>query len=116
MGHFKSNLRDIEFNLFEVLKRQDLLGTEPFTDVDEDTARGILDEVNRLALGPVADRSPMPTATRRSSTRPPTRCGCPSRSSAPTRPSSTPSGSGWSCRPSSAAPACPAPSAGRSPS
>ncbi len=55
MGHFKSNLRDIEFNLFEVLKRQDLLGTEPFTEVDEDTARGILDEVNRLALGPVAD-------------------------------------------------------------
>jgi alkylation response protein AidB-like acyl-CoA dehydrogenase len=55
MGHFKSNLRDIEFNLFEVLKRQDLLGTGPFAEVDEDTARGILDEVNRLALGPVAD-------------------------------------------------------------
>ena len=55
MGHFLSNLRDIEFNLFEVLKRQDLLGSEPFDDVDEDTARGILDEVNRLALGPVAD-------------------------------------------------------------
>jgi len=55
MGHFKSNLRDIEFNLFEVLKRQELLGAEPFADVDEDTARGILDEVNRLALGPVAE-------------------------------------------------------------
>jgi alkylation response protein AidB-like acyl-CoA dehydrogenase len=55
MGHFKSNLRDIEFNLFEVLKRQDLLGSEPFAEVDQDTARGILDEVNRLALGPVAD-------------------------------------------------------------
>jgi alkylation response protein AidB-like acyl-CoA dehydrogenase len=55
MGHFKSNLRDIEFNLFEVLRRQDLLGTAPFTEVDEDTARGILDEVNRLAVGPVAE-------------------------------------------------------------
>src|SRR5271165_2384167 len=55
MGHFKSNLRDIEFNLFEVLKRQDLLGAEPFADVDEETARGILDEVNRLAEGPIAD-------------------------------------------------------------
>jgi alkylation response protein AidB-like acyl-CoA dehydrogenase len=55
MGHFKSNLRDIEFNLFEVLNRQELLGSGPFADVDEDTARGILDEVNRLALGPVAD-------------------------------------------------------------
>jgi alkylation response protein AidB-like acyl-CoA dehydrogenase len=55
MGHFKSNLRDIEFNLFEVLKRQDMLGREPFGDVDADTARGILDEVNRLASGPIAE-------------------------------------------------------------
>ncbi len=55
MGHFKSNLRDIEFNLFEVLKRQDLLGAEPFAEVDEETARGILDEVNRLAEGPIAE-------------------------------------------------------------
>ncbi len=55
MGHFRSNLRDIEFNLFEVLKRQDLLGSEPFAEVDEETARGILEEVNRLALGPVAE-------------------------------------------------------------
>jgi alkylation response protein AidB-like acyl-CoA dehydrogenase len=55
MGHFKSNLRDIEFNLFEVLNRQDLLGAEPFGEVDEVTARGILDEVNRLAIGPVAE-------------------------------------------------------------
>jgi hypothetical protein len=55
MGHFKSNLRDIEFNLFEVLKRQDLMGSDPFGELDEETARGILDEVNRLALGPVAE-------------------------------------------------------------
>jgi alkylation response protein AidB-like acyl-CoA dehydrogenase len=55
MGHFKSNLRDIEFNLFELLDRQELLGAEPFADVDEETARGILDEVRRLAEGPVAE-------------------------------------------------------------
>src|SRR5260370_22734700 len=55
MGHFKSNLRDIEFNLFEVLNRQDLLGAEPFAEVDEETARGILDEVKRLAEGPIAE-------------------------------------------------------------
>ena len=55
MGHFKSNLRDIEFNLFEVLKRQDVLGAEPFAEVDDETARGILDEVNRLAEGPIAE-------------------------------------------------------------
>jgi alkylation response protein AidB-like acyl-CoA dehydrogenase len=55
MGHFKSNLRDIEFNLFEVLNRQELLGAAPFADVDEETARGILDEVTRLAEGPIAE-------------------------------------------------------------
>jgi alkylation response protein AidB-like acyl-CoA dehydrogenase len=55
MGHYKSNLRDIEFNLFEVLRRQDVLGAEPYPDLDEETARGILDEVNRLATGPLAD-------------------------------------------------------------
>jgi alkylation response protein AidB-like acyl-CoA dehydrogenase len=55
MTHFKSNLRDIEFNLFEVFGRQQLFGTAPHADLDEDTARGILDEVNRMATGPVAE-------------------------------------------------------------
>jgi hypothetical protein len=32
-----------------------LLGREPYPDVDEETARGILDEVNRLATGPIAE-------------------------------------------------------------
>ncbi|WP_345367056.1 acyl-CoA dehydrogenase [Actinoallomurus liliacearum] len=55
MGHYKSNLRDIEFNLFEVLGRQEILGTGPFGEVDEDTARSVLDEVNRLATGVLAE-------------------------------------------------------------
>src|SRR5215472_7369311 len=55
MSHYKSNLRDIEFNLFEVLGRQELLGTGPFDEVDEETARDMLAEVNRLATGPVAE-------------------------------------------------------------
>ncbi len=55
MGHYKSNLRDIEFNLFEVLGRQQVLGSERFPEIDEETARGILDEVNRLATGPIAE-------------------------------------------------------------
>ncbi|HUD35670.1 MAG TPA: acyl-CoA dehydrogenase [Streptosporangiaceae bacterium] len=55
MTHFKSNLRDIEFNLFEVFGRQQLFGTAPHADLDEDTARRILDEVNRMASGPVAE-------------------------------------------------------------
>ncbi|SDI01552.1 hypothetical protein SAMN05421505_13061 [Sinosporangium album] len=55
MGHYKSNVRDLEFNLFEVLGRQELLGTGPFADLDEETARSILHEVDRLATGVLAD-------------------------------------------------------------
>jgi alkylation response protein AidB-like acyl-CoA dehydrogenase len=55
MGHYKSNLRDLEFNLFEVFDRQNLLGTGPFADLDEDTARSILDEVDRLATEVLAE-------------------------------------------------------------
>lgn len=55
MTHYKSNLRDLEFNLFEVFKRQEVLGKGPFEDLDEDTARTILDEINRLATGVVAE-------------------------------------------------------------
>jgi len=55
MGHYKSNLRDIEFNLFEVLGTGERLGTGPFTELDADTARGILEEVRRLAEGPLAE-------------------------------------------------------------
>jgi len=49
MGHYKSNLRDIEFNLFEVNGIQGYLGSGPWGDVDEDTARDILTEIERLA-------------------------------------------------------------------
>jgi alkylation response protein AidB-like acyl-CoA dehydrogenase len=55
MTHFKSNLRDIEFNLFEVLNRRELFGVDPHADLDIETARGILAEVNRLATGPLAE-------------------------------------------------------------
>jgi alkylation response protein AidB-like acyl-CoA dehydrogenase len=55
MNHYKSNLRDIEFNLFEVFRRQDLLGTDAYPDLDEETARGIMSELDRLATGPLAE-------------------------------------------------------------
>ena len=55
MSHYKSNLRDIEFNLFEVLRRQDLLGQPPYGELDEETVRGILAELERLATGPLAE-------------------------------------------------------------
>ncbi|MGH3444436.1 MAG: acyl-CoA dehydrogenase [Nocardioidaceae bacterium] len=49
MSHYKSNIRDIEFNLFEVLGRDEILGTGPFAELDGETARSILAEVDRLA-------------------------------------------------------------------
>ncbi len=55
MGHYKSNLRDIEFNLFEVLGRQDVLGTGPFAEMDLATAKSILSEVERLATNELAE-------------------------------------------------------------
>jgi alkylation response protein AidB-like acyl-CoA dehydrogenase len=64
VSHYKSNLRDIEFNLFEVLGRDDVLGSGPFAEVDGETARSILAEVDRLAREDLAasyedsDRNP----------------------------------------------------------
>src|SRR4051812_35185622 len=64
MGHYKSNLRDLEFNLFEVLGQDEILGTGPFSDVDGATAREILTEVDRIAREDLAasfeeaDRTP----------------------------------------------------------
>jgi alkylation response protein AidB-like acyl-CoA dehydrogenase len=54
MGHYKSNLRDIEFNLFEVFGRQQVLGSAPYAEVDEETARSMLAEVERLATHELA--------------------------------------------------------------
>ena len=64
MGHYKSNLRDIEFNLFELLGTDQVLGTGPFAEIDVATAREILTEVDRLAREELAasfeeaDRTP----------------------------------------------------------
>jgi len=55
MGHYKANLRDLEFNLFEVFGRDEILGTGPFADIDADTVRAILDEVRSLSEGPLAE-------------------------------------------------------------
>ncbi|MGI9643253.1 MAG: acyl-CoA dehydrogenase [Acidimicrobiia bacterium] len=48
MSHYKSNLRDIEFNLFEYLGMGDVYGTAPFDSFDQDTAMDALREVDRL--------------------------------------------------------------------
>src|SRR5882672_6969270 len=93
MSHYKSNLRDLEFNLFEVFGGADqrgsvggshpVLGVGPYADVDEDTARSVLAEVDRLAredlaasyvdgdrnppvFDPVTHTAPVPASFRRS--------------------------------------------------
>jgi alkylation response protein AidB-like acyl-CoA dehydrogenase len=63
MTHYKSNLRDLEFNLFEVFggtgEDASVFGQGPFTDIDQDTARSILGEVDRLAATyEIGDRKP----------------------------------------------------------
>jgi alkylation response protein AidB-like acyl-CoA dehydrogenase len=50
MSHYRANLRDIEFNLFEMSGLQEHLGREPFAAIDEDTARDALREIERLSL------------------------------------------------------------------
>jgi alkylation response protein AidB-like acyl-CoA dehydrogenase len=55
LGHYIANVRDIEFNLFEVLKLDDVLASGGYGDLDLDTARTMLGEVARLAEGPVAE-------------------------------------------------------------
>ncbi|MGI8874994.1 MAG: acyl-CoA dehydrogenase [Egibacteraceae bacterium] len=55
MSHYRSNLRDIEFNLFEVFGVDEFLGAGPYEQMDLDTARNVLSEVERLATGPFAD-------------------------------------------------------------
>ncbi len=55
MGHYKSNVRDLEFNLFESLKLDEVLADEAFGDLDGDSVRQMLAEAARLAEGPVAE-------------------------------------------------------------
>ncbi|MGN6338872.1 acyl-CoA dehydrogenase family protein, partial [Mycobacterium sp.] len=55
MSHYKSNVRDQVFNLFEVLGVDKALGQGEYADLDADTAQEMLSEISRLAEGPVAD-------------------------------------------------------------
>ncbi|GAB3916613.1 acyl-CoA dehydrogenase [Microlunatus endophyticus] len=55
MTHYKSNLRDIKFNLFELLGRSEILGHGPYEDMDVETAEAVLDEVDHLATTKLAE-------------------------------------------------------------
>ncbi|KAA0111248.1 acyl-CoA dehydrogenase [Mycolicibacterium sp. P1-5] len=64
MSHYKSNVRDQVFNLFEVLGFDKALGAGDYSDLDADTVQEMLGEMARLAEGPLAasftdgDRNP----------------------------------------------------------
>jgi len=90
MGHYRSNLRDLAFNLFEVFsgetedgRRHPVLGVGPYSEIDDETARNLLAEVDRLAredlaasyaegdrtppvFDPATHSAPLPAAFRRS--------------------------------------------------
>ena len=55
MSHYKSNVRDQVFNLFEVFGVDKALGEGEYADLDADTAREMLGEMGRLAEGPIAE-------------------------------------------------------------
>src|SRR5689334_22796021 len=54
MSHYKSNVRDLEFNLFEVFADRVGLGVGRFSEMDAETARGVLRELAAVAAGPIA--------------------------------------------------------------
>ena len=54
MSHYTANLRDIEFCLFDLLGREKVLGTSVYSDVDRDTAMGMLEEMKRLCENDLA--------------------------------------------------------------
>ncbi len=55
MSHYIANVRDLEFNIFEVLDVGAVLGAGQYGDLDADTVRTILSEAARFAEGPVAE-------------------------------------------------------------
>jgi alkylation response protein AidB-like acyl-CoA dehydrogenase len=54
MGHYTANLRDIEFCLFDLLARDQILGSSIYKDLDRETAMGMLEEIKRLAENDLA--------------------------------------------------------------
>ncbi|MFO7194182.1 MULTISPECIES: acyl-CoA dehydrogenase [Thermocrispum] len=61
MGHYKSNVRDLEFNLFELLRIQEYLGKGPYAEADSDTARAVLTEVDKLVSSDVIAQATVDT-------------------------------------------------------
>ena len=54
MSHYKANLRDIEFCLFDLLGAEKIMGTSVFSEVDRETSMGMLEEMKRLTENDLA--------------------------------------------------------------
>ncbi len=54
MSHYTANLRDIEFCLFDLLGREKVLGTSLYSEIDRETASGMLEEIKRLTENDLA--------------------------------------------------------------
>ena len=54
MSHYRSNLTDVRFNLFEVFGRGEVLGTGPWQDLDRDTVEDMLRAGAQLAENELA--------------------------------------------------------------
>ena len=54
MTHYRSNVRDQMFNLFELLDLENILAAGEFDDFDSETIRDMVTEAARLAEGPLA--------------------------------------------------------------
>ena len=54
MSHYKANLRDIEFCLFDLLGAEKILGTSIFSELDRETSMGMLEEMKRLTENDLA--------------------------------------------------------------
>jgi alkylation response protein AidB-like acyl-CoA dehydrogenase len=51
MGHYKPNVRDLKFNLFEVFEIERMMSSGQFSDADRETVENILDSLAELAAG-----------------------------------------------------------------
>ena len=54
MSHYRANLKDIEFCLFDLLGRDSILGKSIYADLDRETAKGMLEEMKRLTENDLA--------------------------------------------------------------
>jgi alkylation response protein AidB-like acyl-CoA dehydrogenase len=55
VSHYRSNVADLAFNLFDVFGVDKVFGEGKFSDLDTDTVREMLAEMARLAEGPIAE-------------------------------------------------------------